>query len=351
MQRQTKKYRNCQSMTRPTAPQRTRRAFSLVEIMIVLVIIGILLGLLFPAISKAITTARNATVTSEISNLAKAIGEFKLKYGVEPPSRIYLHEDSSNWSNTDLRTRESKAFIRQVWPNFDFTYANAPTAGELDINGNGMTDSDPIDLRGAECLVFFLGGVCATEDATGASIRGATGVLGSGSAPVTKWFPLGFSTDPEMPFARGSGTRVGPFFEFDASRLVDVSDSPPANILRNMPEYLDTLPGQTSPYLYASSYEGRGYNVNGSFAHTDLNLASSSITEPTWVYLQSDPSTEGTAAAIPYNKNSFQIISPGADTQYGTGGSYDKDEGFTGFADGVQKDNITNFSGGVLDAS
>ena len=120
-----------------------------------------------------------------------------------------------------------------------------------------------------------------------------------------------------------------------------------------MPEYLDPLPGQTSPYLYASSYGGRGYNVNGSFVHVDLNLGSPSVasTNPTYVYLQSAATTEGSAAAVPYNKNSFQIISPGLDTQYGIGGAYDKDDGFSGFADEVQKDNITNFSGGVLDPS
>ncbi|MDB4731959.1 prepilin-type N-terminal cleavage/methylation domain-containing protein, partial [bacterium] len=153
-----------------------RTAFTMVELVIVIAIIAILMAFLLPAIGGAITSARNATVVSEISNLEKAIGEFKLKFGVEPPSRIYLYEQEAGWDRTDLITRESKAFIRQCWPNFDFDYTDQ--SGELDINGNDAiesTDDGRIFLNGAECLLFFLGGMCATEDSTGAALRDASG--------------------------------------------------------------------------------------------------------------------------------------------------------------------------------
>ena len=326
-----------------------RTAFTMVELVIVIAIIAILMAFLLPAIGGAITTARNATVTSEIANLEKAIAEFKLKYGVEPPSRMFLYEEEAGWDRTDIVTRESKAFIRQCWPNFDFDYSGQ--SGELDINGNDAIESandGRIQLNGAECLLFFLGGMCATEDATGTSLRDASGsTMPSGTAgTIAKWFPLGFSTNAASPFVRG-GSRVGPFYEFEPSRIKDINGG---TLLRAMPEYLDTLPGQTSPYNFASSYGGRGYNVNASFVNTDLDLGASSVTSPTYVYLQSADTTEGTVSAVPFNNKSYQIISPGLDNQYGTGGAYDKDDGFSGFDD-VQKDNITNFSGGVLDPS
>lgn len=328
----------------------TRTAFSLIELIIVILIVGILMGFLFPAVTSSIRTARNATVTSEIKNFEKAIAEFKLKFGVEPPSRIFLYEQEAGWERTDADTRRSVAFIRQVWPNFDFDYST--TSGELDINGNDAIDSATdgrIILNGAECLVFFLGGVCATEDASGTALRDASGSTApSGTAGVVaKWFPLGFSSNPATPFVRG-GTRIGPFYEFDSERLLNL---PGSASNRGMPEYLDPLPGQTAPYIYASSYDGRGYNVNASFEHIDLDLGTSSFTSPTFVYIESDASTEGTAAAVPYNRKSYQIISPGFDQQYGTGGSYNATDGFTDGADQVQKDNITNFSGSVLDPS
>ncbi len=369
MQVQTKRHDHHQQQF-----QRSRVAFSLVELMIVLIIIAILMAFLFPAIGGAIITARNATVVSEVSNLEKAIGEFKLKYGVEPPSRIWLYEQADGWdasTNTgdasDIRFRESKAVLKQIWPNIDFTYS-AVTGNEIDIDGNdaiGSTNYGRIELRGAECLLFFLGGVCATEDGAGATLRGASGTTPpSGTATtVAKWFPLGFSTNPSTPFIRG-GNRVGPFFEFESERILNI---PGSATNRSMPEYLDTLPGQIAPYNYASSYDGRGYNTStdaGGYiqSYTDLNLGSSSVVSPTFVYIETktqdtadddgDSNTsEYKADSIPFNKSSFQIISPGIDQQFGTGGYYNSEEGFSGFADDVQKDNIANFRGAVLDPS
>lgn len=336
-----------------TSHKAPRAAFTMIELIVVILIIAILMAFLFPAIGRAIGTARNATVVSEIKNFEKAISEFKLKFGVEPPSTFILYEKQGdgtngnpNW-NTDgskdkydldgdgdtdnndrsLRRRQSVAFLRQAFPNFNFETAN------FDFNGDGDFE-DTLVLNGAECLLFFLGGMTATEDGSG-TIRNANGgTAGSTPRTPTKWVPLGFSANPATPFARG-GTRIGPFYEFDSGRIVNVS----AGTDRQMPEYLDPLPGQLHPYIYVSANEGRGYSNN------DLDIDHPTTLSPTLIY------TEDAAGLVPYNMNSFQIISPGADQQYGTGGFYDKDKGFTGFSETVQKDNITNFTGGVMDAS
>lgn len=343
---------------------RRRSAFTMVELIIVIMIIGILMALLLPTIGRTLSNGRNAAVTAEIKNLEKAIAEFKLKFGVEPPSSIVLYEngvasgDTPNWdsdSSRDLARRRSVAFIKQAFPNFDFDL-------ERDFNGDADTD-DTLTLTGAECLLFFLGGMCATEDAAGGQISGPTGPVGTPGTVPDKWFPLGFSTNPENPFIR-TGTRIGPFYEFDPGRIVNVNPTDP---LKGMPEYLDSLPGQTAPYLYASANGGRGYNAIDSDSdgdidfHADLALgADAPITSPTFIYFSSGiANSDGDypASAVPYNANSYQILSPGQDQQYGPGGSYSRDDGFDDYtASGAfstldvsaQDDNITNFSSGRM---
>lgn len=334
----------------------SRAAFSLVELIIVILIIGILMAFILPAINGAIRSARVATVVTEIKNLEQAIAEFKAEFGVEPPSSIILYEQgtsgsSPHWNDDsarDLLRRQSVAFIRQAFPNFDFDRPR-------DFNGNGNSD-DFVVLRGAECLLFFLGGMCATEDASGNPISGPSGPLGTGTP--AKWVPIGFSTDPANPFIR-TGTRIGPFYEFDSARIVNVNTA----IERSMPEYLDPLPGQTAPYIYVSASEGRGYNTvvddQGNSDPTDdtitsfidLNLSADApaITSPTFAYMQSGSFVGSvlSAASIPFNQNSYQIISPGFDQQFGTGGPYDPDNRFDSSRQ-AERDNITNFSGGLL---
>ena len=296
-----------------------RRAFSLIELMVVMMIIAILTGLLLSGVMAARSAALNAAVVAEMKNFEKSIADFKLKYGVEPPSEIYLYEDKDDWNGATNDARRSRAIIRQVWPQFNF-------ALDRDINGNGQ-NTNTLHLTGAECLVFFLGGVNATDivDKSGITI----GTVGNS---INRWEPLGFSVDPTNPFARG-GSRVGPFQQFDNARLVnkDPTASPPAQDSEGMPEFLDSLPGQTKPYVYVSSYDGKGYRA------ADLNFGSGSTLVS--VYLQS---TGGQA----FNPKSFQIISAGFDGDQGTGGALD-----VGLppARVAERDNITNFKGGRLE--
>jgi general secretion pathway protein G len=336
-----------------------RPAFTLIELIVVILVIVILVAMLLPAINNVRRTARNAQVTVDIKNLEAAIANFKLKYGMDPPSSFVIYESYSGWTSTDPLTRSSVAFIKSAWPDFDFsnmgdpsanssTWGDNPTAGNRarDLNLDG-DETDTIILNGAECLAFFLGG---------------PGILNS--TPVA----IGFSSNTSMPFMvngpTGIGNRVGPFYEMDASRLIILSG-------RSAPSLLDPLPGQTMPYQYFSSYNGRGYQIYGyNSAIADDNEVIMNGTTPTMYapYLQLDSNMPSSPTSIPtgagWNQKSYQIISPGLDGSYGVGGQFSRPSS-TNAGSGIavtsstnsyrdrtsradEADNITNFFGGPL---
>jgi len=264
--------------------------FTLIELMVVIVIIGVLVGLIAPAIFAAVRRAREAAVRVDITDLEKGISSFKLEFGgIAPPSYIKFPTDPADW-NTSTYAR-SRAIIRRIWPQFNF----AVNGGDTGLTG---------ELNGAECLVFFLGGV---PDSSGGLD--------------------GFSKNPSQPFKKG-GTRVGPFFNFESGRLT----APDASGNDKAPEYLDPLPGQITPYIYLSSYDGRGYRSEDGTKLKDDTLTTSATPWYTQV-----------GGTKKYKPNSHQIISPGSDNKYGTFGEYDGKNFKSPSID--DEDNITNFTG------
>lgn len=335
---------------------RARRGFTLLELLVAIVVITILAAFILPAVTGVFGTAKESSVRNEISQLESAIATFKQKYGIEPPSYIKLYESpdtGDDMTSADPSWRKdttademtyphrvaSRALIQRMWPNFDFSIAR-----DLDHDGN---TTDYYILRGSDCLVFFLGGmlqfgpgtdgqpgVAGTDDdgANGADDAAELGFLGSDDTAVL----AGFSKNPANPFATPTNgeVREGPFFEFTTSRLrkSGIMTAPaPADFLR----YLDPLGGQTSPYLYLSSYDGTGYHTADIPASTNL----------------SGPFLTASGGPAQKQKNS-QIISPGADSLYSlSGGSviYDISQSNNGLGtNNAAYDNITNFSNGRL---
>ena len=93
-------------------------------------------------------------------------------------------------------------------------------------------------------------------------------------------------------------------------------------------EYVDLIPSQQVPYLYLSSYEGQGYQA------ADLEVyPNPDSRNMTNVYLQSD--------GTPWKQQSFQVISPGGNGQYGAGGPFDPNNNSA--LDTATHDNLTNF--------
>jgi len=304
-------------MKRVTLSPETRAArsgFTLLELLMVIVIIGILVSLLSSAVFMALRRGRIAEVTAEITQLDQAIVSFKSQFGADPPSNLLIPAVGGVWDT------KSRAAVRALWPQFNFA-----------TNG-GMGNTAAIHLNGAECLVFFLGGMPSP-----------TGTLS------------GFSKNPRTPWTFTSGNADGPYFEFDVGRLVDVDGTDPVAF----PEYVDPLPDQQAPYMFLSS-QGKHYNlVNNPNPPPATNLPDDydvygTITQDLYTcYRKADWNT-------PQRASSFQIISPGEDGLYGPGGLYTSDgELPERDLDGnstidawelrrAEADNITNFSDGPL---
>jgi prepilin-type N-terminal cleavage/methylation domain-containing protein len=234
-----------------------RSGFSLLELLAAIVIIAILISLLFPAINGVRRRAQITLVSSELTRIDTAIASFSSSgaIGVQPWSEIVLTEDpgTTAWDST------SQTKLRRMFEAMDFTLQH-------DFNGDGDI-TDVLTITSSECLVLFLGGVPSLKTA---------------GAPQTL---TGFSKNPVDPFSRDGSNRLGPYFTFDGGRLIDTDAD-------GMLEYLDESPNQKTPYHFASSNNGQGY------------------TSTTSIYVQSDGKT-------PWNKDGHQLVSPGADADFG----------------------------------
>lgn len=339
----------------------------MIEVLIVLAVIGILTSVLLVGVrgvSRAMETAR---VVAEIKGLERGIAEFRAEFGMDPPSWAFILEGGSassaavSWGRfpptLDARIQKGRQMVREVWPSFDFEHIGDPpgttTASPgnpipgnscVDIDGDG-TEGSAMVMSGAQCLAFFLGGVQTRQDS-------------DGDGSVDTVLTHGFSTNPRAPFLRG-GKRLGPYFDFNPKQFFHHDQNPVVKVS----SYMDSIPGQTKPILYFSSYGGRGYRIFGldgvhlGLGGDDEVLSTGSIAHMRSVYLQGPAS--GSNPASPFNPNTFQIISPGADGEYGIGGYVDPEKGVM-FMPGddparnnpaelqKERDNITNFSNGPL---
>lgn len=314
-------------------PKSPRSAFTLVELLIVVVVIGMLLALLVPAVGRARQKANEARVTAEIKQLESAIVAFKNEFGIEPPSRFVIGLNQAMWDANP----ESKAIARRIWPQMDFSMSGGIGVAYPTAWGTGLpAGSNAVGIKAGECLMFFLGGVFDTNNA-----------------------PIGFSKNPSQPFNPNGTARKGPFLEFSPSRIRDTDSN-------GMPEYVDPLPDRTLPYLYISSYEGKGYRTLTAVS-TFVDLPTDAASPPNYTTLHdvyrvfattgtpfAAPANAGVPVAgtsafyAPYKPQSFQIISPGYDSVFGLGGAFNPDLPNGGLTSTADFDNLTNFHTGRL---
>jgi prepilin-type N-terminal cleavage/methylation domain-containing protein len=289
-----------------------RTGFTLVEIVVVLAIILILVSLTTSAVLKFLRTGKvtknRVTIGQFETGLANAKTYFKLSAANQFPSRLYLAEMYADYNQGDAFQLYSLNFLQRMFPRL--WRSNTSQLVDWDASGGY---SKPVILEGDQCLVFFLGGV-------------PSGTSGNGNC-------LGFSSIGSNPADTSSPSRIGPFFDFQSDRLVQLHGNA-------FFSYMDDY--KLQPYLYFSSYATKnGYNPWFSkFMNSDCATAG------VWPY--ADPNNNY------LNPNGFQIISAGEDGQFGPGtdltnaNPYKWDRAAADTIPQNGKDDQANFSGPQL---
>lgn len=278
----------CSSQSGRPARQgkRHRQAFTLVELLVVIVIIGILIALLVPTIGSALTAARNAEMALELSNIAQAVEKYRMDIGAYPP----------DFANPDplVDTQQMTTHLARK-----FRYRNPQDQSSLNIQG----------LDPAEALVFWLSG---------------------------------FSKDPKFPLARREAldpTDVNsrpikseaPFFEFDQSRLIDKDGD-------GYPEYYPANSEAPFVYIRHDNYGVEG--SDGSFVANAIPILNGNLAP---VYAYAVELATGASVKRFSEAEKYQILCAGMDSEFGPGLAVFPDG--LGYAE-ADEDNITNFSGG-----
>jgi prepilin-type N-terminal cleavage/methylation domain-containing protein len=263
----------------------TRSAFTLVELLMVIVIIGLLAALLATALSGARIKAIDARMTAEINQLDAAIKSHREKYGAFPP----------DFNNTVRVTTH----VRRMFPRFT---GSPPTAF---TNGS---------INEAEALVLWLGGM------------GWSGKKASG-----------FHLNPTSPFstAAGASQRTPPSFQFDQTRLYDEDND---GFFEFYPPQKSSQGDGVPPYVYFENYKW----VTAVTAAPNHAITNAGMARP---YLDST-SSGGTGFM---NPDTFQIICAGQDDNYGSNTANGTPAAFTSGIANEHLDNLTNFTTGRLE--
>ena len=299
-------------MTTPHVTTRTKRnAFTLTELMIVIVIIGILVGISSPFIFAAMRTAKEFTITNEIVQLDAAVQRFETKHGFFPPAigpGLEIDTMSSTGQADFLR------YLNRIAPNH--AERGAGLASWWEEVGR--------KLEGDSSLVFWLSGLCTSKQYP---LSGNAAIANS-STPLAPYnankdfndMDLGVTIDRDV------------FFEFTSGRLVD------------SPAGIAGIKSYNQP-------EGKGdalaYRYRDSKSYTPSDLTAAAL-----AYHVEEPG----GTIVFFNPGTFQIICPGMDGQI----TRQTDQSMvvtdtvalsmpSANADPEQDDNITNFANGRLD--
>lgn len=332
---------------------RLKRAFTLVEMLVVIAIIGILAALVTPALYQAMWSARQTKIKTELDQLVSAVEAFKAKYGSYPPANLTC---SGGVANAGLT-----AFVAKAFPRYQITSPNSLAQQIATDLGNAGVDTTKLNPQRA--LFFWLGGF--NPDVT---------------QPFFCWdHPLTPSTPPYNYVLRS-----GALFSFDQTRLIDVNTNQPAlfaGTLASTP--LPTLPGAAvynAPYGSAAyaylDYQSYGITPTAAQTYSTITttgpvfMSTAANTNSLLGTSTSMALTNGNGYLTPYfgdNNNNgtidlgeqflkpqgFQLISAGQDGTFGTTQntgtvSY---KFFRLFAGGVgydpassDDDNVTNFT-------
>jgi hypothetical protein len=297
----------------------------MVELMIVIGIIAMLVALLLGAVTRVLQIQARTETLHEIKKMDQSLQVAMGKYNNLPivPSRLILLNDTSiyrldptsqqktlqsapyNFTNQEVQAARQTAIVFRYMFGKRFISNGGTTMGWAPGGQQGFAK-----LKGAECLVFYLGGVLDSS-----------GKLS------------GFSTDPVNPL-NPVGDRIGPFFEFRTNRLRSLGNT-------GYFGYMDPY-GKGVTYAFFGTTAPNGYSTFGGDDCYDAvnNVGLDGASNPNGLYSGAYCDQGGPPTKY-YNPNLFQIVSAGRDGQFGPGGLLPP--GGSGPV-GPTADNLANFS-------
>ncbi|MCL2006163.1 MAG: type II secretion system GspH family protein [Planctomycetaceae bacterium] len=309
----------------------TKRAFTLIEILTVVVIISILVAIVTVAVAAAMRSAHVARISVQMSQIEMALDRYKSEIGEYPPDlfddEALVRHVKKRWPRLDLFRLQ--ALLDTTWrldaPSHEIRmqaqaglirYAISIGYGVIkDQNG---IDRD-INLRGVDESPFSPTGALA---------------LWLGGFPNSDGKLSGFYADPENPFTAGGPLDNKVFINLELGKNVRLIDYGAANIV---PVVGTEIRNRFVPIIYFSGRDGGGpnaYNMVQRFAFRDFGLCVP--------YAELDNNPDNIKW---HNPATYQLIHPGLDGIFG-----DADAAylrFTASGSGIREadlDNLTNFS-------
>ncbi len=319
---------------------RPHRAFTLVELLTVIVIIGMLVALLIPAIGAVMRRTKDFRTATDIAKLEQAVELYKDKYGDYPPdfSELSLYLGNPNGIATAQFNKTTiMGHLRRAFPKITAAEVGIFKAYLIQELNNQRAPTQ------ADAMFFWLGGLSGNVQRPFSGAGGPLVVTSNGSGTIYKLRV----TD-----------RSNRIFEFEDNKLVVNTSQTSARFLPK---------GLKSPLVYFNS---KTYMIKPlvSFLSPQPSIFFASPNNYAIPYKSMTVNPNATTVDKLHfaKRNTFQIISAGVDNifhrPYSTQGYYlfttengrpyhppsaepYNDPRIAGFFEG-QEDNLTNFTEG-----
>ena len=157
---------------------KSSRAFTLIELLIVIAIIGILMSLLFPAVNAAIDSARKAQAKNDVTQIATAVTAYETEYGKLPATNETASDVSGNVLKALMGSNVSSLNPRQIV----FIEVNNSKKGKSGVSNNAF-----VDPWGGSYRIIFDGNYNNTIDAAAGKSPGPTAASGDVRKKVVVW--------------------------------------------------------------------------------------------------------------------------------------------------------------------
>jgi prepilin-type N-terminal cleavage/methylation domain-containing protein len=285
---------------RRTFRQPARAGFTLIELLVVITIIAVLVGLLAAGVQAARGTALRTQAKADINEFNSVLSGFTQKYttGRPLPSKAVLCENINDYLPGGAFANNPDAQFTFVALTEIFGPRVMAANVTVDWNGDGSfaAPGTAYTLEGEEALVFWTGGIPSPP----------------GQIPACLGFNLSYNNPAVNPQKLP--------FNFTLSRLVRSPNPNAPNFLRYNDPY-------GIPYAYFATHGSQNQYQN------DCPLLVGNAFTP-----------YQTASNQFVNPSGFQILSAGADKNFGVGGLWSPTTGIQGH----DFDNLSNFSSSMI---